>query len=196
MGKWYVMRTIPGKEQQAAELMERTAERSLWTQWRILKKQKLFRVKGRLFLNVDDMFPGYIFVETDHPEELQEQLEKSREYPTLTGNLSGNMRGNPAAGKREVEIIAVEEKDLEFLKNVCGSELDKAMALSMVEADKEGNLVRIDGILEKYENRITRKRLRKRYVLAQVDLFCRKEDILFGICLPGDEIYQTVKTSR
>lgn len=187
MGKWYVMRTVPGKERRTAELMERTVARSLWTHWRILKKQKLFRVKGRLFLNVEDMFPGYIFVETDHPEELQEELEKSREYPALAGN--------PATGNHKAEVIAVEGKDLEFLKSVCGPDLDKPMALSMVEADEDGNLIRIDGILEKYEKLITRKRLRKRYVLAQVDLFCRKEDILFGICLPGDEIYQVVKAS-
>ena len=163
MGKWYVMRTVPGKEQKAAELIERTVESNLWVQWRILKKQKLFRVKGHLLLNTEDMFPGYIFIETDHPEELRGQLEKSREYPTLMGN--------PGTGKPTVEIIAVEEKDLEFLKNVCGSELDEPMALSVVETDDDGNLIHIDGILEKYENRITRKRLRKRYVLAQIDLF-------------------------
>lgn len=183
MGKWYVMRTVPGKEQKAAELIERTVESNLWVQWRILKKQKLFRVKGHLLLNTEDMFPGYIFIETDHPEELRQELEKSREYPTLVGN--------PGTGKPTVEIIAVEEKDLEFLKNVCGSELDEPMALSVVETDDDGNLIHIDGILEKYENRITRKRLRKRYVLAQIDLFCRKEDILFGICMPEDEIYSS-----
>ena len=156
MEKWYVMRTVPGKEAKAAELMERTVDRNLWKQWRILKKQKLFRAKGHLFLNTEDMFPGYIFVETGHPEELQEELGKSREYPALLGNQG--------TGKHSVEVIPVEGKDLEFLKSVCGPELDK------------------------YENRITRKRLRKRYVLAQIDLFCRKEDILFGICMPGDEI--------
>lgn len=182
MEKWYVMRTVPGKEQKAAELMERTVDRNLWKQWRILKKQKLFRAKGHLFLNTEDMFPGYIFVETDHPKKLQEELEKSREYPALLGNLG--------AGKYSVEVIPVEEKDLEFLKSVCGSELDQPMALSVVETDSEGNLIHIDGILGKYENRITRKRLRKRYVLAQIDLFCRKEDILFGIRMPGDEILE------
>lgn len=186
MDKWYVMRTVPGKEQKAAELMERTVDRKLWSHWRILKKQKLFRAKGHLFLNTEDMFPGYIFVETDHPEELQEELEKSREYPALVGN--------PGTGQLTVEVIPVEEKDLEFLKSVCGTELDKPMALSVVEADGEGNLIHIDGILGKYENRITRKRLRKRYVLAEIDLFRRKEDILFGIRMPGDEILEERQT--
>lgn len=177
MGKWYVMRTVPGKEAKAAELIERTVEHRLWVKWRILKKQKLFRVKGHLFLNVEDLFPGYIFVKTEHPQELSEALERSREYPRMIGNV-------------KAEIIPVEEKDLEFLKNVCGYDLQKPMELSEVEADEEGNLIHIDGILKNYENRIIRKRLRKRYVLAEIDLFSRKEDILFGIRMPGDEILE------
>lgn len=175
MGKWYVMRTVPGNEQNAIELMERTATRSLWRHCRILEKQKLFRVKGSLLLNTEDMFPGYIFVETEKADELQEELKRSREYPKLIGNL-------------KPEIIPVEDKDLEFLKSVCGPELDKPMALSEVETDKEGNLIHIGGILKKYESRIVRKRLRKRYVLAQIELFCRKENVLFGIRVKGDEI--------
>ena len=100
MEKWYVMRTVPGKEARAAELMERTVDRNLWKQWRILKKQKLFRAKGHLFLNTEDMFPGYIFVETDHPEELQEELEKSREYPCIAGKPGSRkiFRGSYSCG--------------------------------------------------------------------------------------------------
>ena len=177
MEKWYVMRIVPGKEAEALELMGRTVDPRLWTKRRILKKQKLFRVKGHLFLNVEDLFPGYIFVETEHPKELSEALERSREYPKLIGNV-------------KAEIIPVEEKDLEFLKNVCGEDLQKPMALSEVEADEAGNLIHIGGILKNYENRIIRKRLRKRYVLAEIDLFSRKEDILFGIRMPGDEILE------
>ena len=59
-----------------------------------------------------------------------------------------------------------------------------------MEADESGNLIHIGGILKTYENRIIRKRLRKRYVLAEIDLFSRKEDILFGIRMPGDEILE------
>lgn len=183
MGKWYVMRTVPGKEAKAAELIERTVEHRLWVKWRILKKQKLFRVKGHLVLNVEDLFPGYIFVKTEHPQELSEALERSREYPRMIGNV-------------KAEIIPVEEKDLEFLKNVCGYDLQNPMELSEVEADEEGNLIHIDGILKNYENRIVRKRLRKRYVLAEIDLFSRKENILFGIRMPGDEILEENGYSR
>ena len=177
MEKWYVMRTVPGKEREAGALMERTIDKSLWSHWRVLKKQKLFRAKGKLFLSMETMFPGYIFVKSSLPKELEEELNKSREYPKLIGNEA-------------IETVPVEEQDLKFLQAVCGNELEKPMSLSRVEADEEGKLIHVDGILKKYEGQIIRQRLRKRYVLAEVELFQRKENVLFGVYLPGDEIWQ------
>ena len=179
MEQWYVMRTVPGKEEDVLELIERTIDRKLWRQCRVLRKKKLFRVDGRLILNTELMFPGYLFIETGNPEQLREKLERSREYPKLIGEGS--------AGRRD-GMIPVEPEDLAFLKNICGEDLQKEMDLSPVETDEDGNLVHVAGILKTYENRIVRKRLRKRYVLAEVPLFRRKEKILFGICLPGDRI--------
>lgn len=175
MGRWYVMRTVPGREQEAAGLMERTLDRKLWDQCRILGKKKLFRADGRLILTRETMFPGYLFVETDAPERLADELVKSREYPKFIGN-------GPA------DIVAVEEADMRFLESICGDGLQNDMELSPVEVDGEGNLTHIEGVLKQYEDRIVRKRLRKRYVLAEVPLFQRKEKVLFGICLPEDGI--------
>ncbi len=177
MKRWYVCQTWPGREQETADLIERTVRHDLWQQCRILKKETLFRVGGKLILNSDVMFPGYVFVESEYPDELLAHLRKSREYPELIG-----------ADEKSGEFIPVEKKDLEFLQHVCGENLEKKMELSEVEADGEGNLTQVSGILKDYENRIVRKRLRKRYVLAEVDLFQRKEPVLFGIVLPGDQI--------
>ncbi len=54
--KWYVLRTIPGKEPEAAELM------------------KLFRTQGDYLLGRKDIFPGYLFICTDSPQELAKEL--------------------------------------------------------------------------------------------------------------------------
>lgn len=179
MTNWYVMRTSPGREEEALELIGRTVDRRLWEQCRILRKKKLFRVDGRLILNVESMFPGYIFVKTEDPEQLQIELEKSREYPKLVGeNISFGKNG----------LIPVETEDLAFLKSICGENLQRTMELSPVEVDADGNITHVAGVLKAYERRIVRKRLRKRYVLAEVPLFHRKERILFGVCLPGDRI--------
>lgn len=178
MKQWYVMHIKEGMERQATELIRRTVPSDLWSHCRILKKEKLFRGEGKLLLSCEKMFPGYLFIETEWPEELMDYLERSREYPHFVKD-------------EEENLIAINAQDLGFLKSVCGEKLDKSMSLSEVETDEEGNLTHISGVLEKYSGQIVKKRLRKRYVLAQVDLFQRKEAVLFGIYLAGDEIIQT-----
>ena len=175
MNNWFVMRTVPEKEQQAIGLIQRRLDNKLWKQCRVLRKQKLLRSSGRLFMYTEDMFPGYIFVQTDCPDELQEELNKARDFPKLIGN-------------RYVDIVPVEDEDLAFLKSVCGEELQKEMELSKVQTDEEGMIRRIDGILKPYGDKIVKKRLRGRYVLVNVKLFNREEDVLFGIRLETDQI--------
>ena len=176
MDNWYVLRSVPGKEETAVELLRKTVDPELWDVCTVLKKQKLFRTDGKLILDTELMFPGFVFVKTDQMEKLAEVLERSREYP------------RPVGGKECP--VRIEEEDLHFLQQVCGKRLDVPMGLSEVEADDEGNLIRVGGILKPYSGQIVRKRLRKRYVLAEVGLFGRQETILFGIRLPGDQIWQ------
>ena len=173
--KWHVMRAIPGKESEAVDLLERKVSHALWQNCRVLKKQQLFRAQGNYLLSRKDMFPGYIFICTGFPEALAEELKKARKFPQLIGGQGDT-------------LVPVEDEDLEFLENVCGKELAHDMRLSTVRVDEEGQVRSASGALEPYVGQITRQRLRHRYVTAEVPLFNRKENILFGIRLSGDPV--------
>ena len=134
MENWYAMKTMPEKEEEAAELIRRTIPPSLWKSCTILQKKKLFRADGKLILSMEKMFPGYLFLQTDWIQDVSKMLKRSREYPHLLGEGGG-------------QAVRMEEKDLAFLKQVCGEQLDQPMGLSQVEADEEGNLIRVEGIL-------------------------------------------------
>lgn len=175
MSNWYVMRTVPGKEDKAIELMQKYLNRKLWNQCRKLSKQKLFRTGGQLLLNKEQMFPGYIFIQTEEPEVLQDELCKSRRFPILIGN-------------QNIEIVAVDDQELRFLKSLCGEQLHEEMGLSKIQVDEAGDITQIEGVLKPYAGQITKKRLRKRYVLASVELLHRKEEIQFGVILEKDQI--------
>ena len=177
MEKWYVMRTVPGKEQEAGALIERTIDKRPVESVESFEKTEAVPSQREAVLKYGNDVPRLYFVKSSLPKELEEELNKSREYPKLIGN-------------EPIETVPVEEQDLRFLQAVCGNELEKPMSLSKVEADEEGKLIHVEGILKKYEGQIIRQRLRKRYVLAEVELFQRKENVLFGIYLPGDEIWQ------
>lgn len=171
--KWHVMRTIPGKEQEAAAFMERKVSHTLWKDCRILKKQQLFRTQGRYLLGSKEMFPGYLFIYTEFPDELAEELRKAREFPQMVGDRRG-------------KLVPVEDDDLRFLENVCGKNLAHDMELSTVQVDCEGQVRSARGALKPYVGKITRQRLRHRYVMAEVPLFNRRENVLFGIRLDED----------
>lgn len=171
--QWYVMRTIPGKEEDAVSLLNRKIDHRFWDKCRILKKQQLFRLKGEYLVSLKEMFPGYVFIWTEKPENLRRELQKSREFPQLVEN-------------GRTEIVAVEPEDLRFLQSICGEELDRVMGLSTVEVDADGQVTSATGVLKAYVGRIRRQRLRHRYVTAEVELFNRREDVLFGIRVEGD----------
>ena len=173
--RWHVVHTIPGREPEAVELLERKVSHALWQDCRILKKQQLFRTQGDYLLSRKDMFPGYIFICTKFPEALAEELKKAKQFPQPVGSRTDN-------------LIPVEEEDLRFLENVCGKGLAHDMRLSTVRVDNEGVVRSASGALEPYMGRITRQRLRHRFVTAEVPLFNRRENVLFGIRLEGDPV--------
>jgi transcription antitermination factor NusG len=170
---WYVMRTIPGKEQEAVMLLGKKINHRLWENLRILKKQQLFRTRGKYLLSTKELFPGYIFIETTSPKDLEKELQKARLFPQLIGN-------------GEAELVPIEPEDFLFLENVCGTKLANDMRLSTVSVDREGKVKSAAGALKPYIGRITRQRLRHRYVTAEVQLFNRVENVLFGIRVEGD----------
>ena len=67
MENWYAMKTMPEKEEEAAELIRRTIPPSLWESCTILQKKKLFRADGKLIVSMEKMFPGYLFF-TNRPD--------------------------------------------------------------------------------------------------------------------------------
>lgn len=172
---WYILYTTPGKEDEAAELVRNKISPRFWHFCRVPKKQQLFRIHGKYVLNKKVLFLGYVFVATNTPELLQKELWKSHQFPQLFG-------------ERINGIAKVEPKDLEFLCNICGTNLEKDMGLSLVQTDKDGKIVQANGALKPYQDKIIRQRLRQRYVIAEISLFNRKEEVLFGVKVDGNVV--------
>ncbi len=178
MEKWYVLKTVPGREQEAADLVRRAVTPGLFTECRVLRKIKVFRSGGALHFLEDALFPGYVFVRTACPGALEEELKRSRDFPQL-----------PSAAP-------VEEADLAFLTDVCGRELERPMGLTRLTLDGDRRIIRAEGILGRYIDRIIKLNLHKRFALAKVELFGRAQPVLFGICLEQDGLLYPARTAQ
>lgn len=178
---WYVLRTLNEQEEKAAALLERAVPKSMYSLCRIPQKLKVFRLGGEFRLVKDKMFPGYLFVKTACPQKLQRELKKSREFPQFFPF------GKTETG--EDELIVVGSQDLSFLQKVCGAELQTVMGVSDVLLGEDKKIVEAHGALEHYVHQIVRQNLHRRFAVAEVPLFNRKQTVLFGIRLEQDRYF-------
>lgn len=182
---WYALRTASGKEERAAALLRERAGADLFSCCRVLKKNRVFRSGGRLHILEDVMFPGYVFIKTARPEALAGETGKAGAFPQVF-----SFEAFGASGQRPIRL---EEADVAFLEHVCGKSLQRTMGISRIFLDRERRIVRADGVLAPYLNRIVRLNLHKRFAVAEIPLFNRTQPVLFGIVLTGDK--ETARTS-
>ena len=178
---WYAIMTEQGQEYNSAELIKRVVPCSLCTLCSIPKKAKPFRHGGVYYATEDILFPGYVFAQTAHAEELRRELQKSREFPQF-----------PVFGKDKEgndQLIPISEKDLAFLQEVCGGQLQSVMGITDITLGEDKRILRARGVLEHYVGQVVKLNLHKRIAVTRVELFNRSQDIFFGIRLKQD-VYQ------
>lgn len=168
MDQWYVLKTVPGREQEAAELIRRAVTPGLFKECRVLRKIKVFRSGGTLRFPEEVMFPGYVFVRASSPEALEEELKRSRDFP------------------RFPSVTPVEPADLAFLKDVCGGDLERPMGVTRLTLDGDRRIIRADGILNRYLDRMIKLNLHRRFALVETVLFNRVQSVLFAVTLEQD----------
>ena len=170
MEQWYVLKTVPGREQEGADLMKRAVTPGLFKECRVLRKVKVFRSGGALRFLEDVLFPGYLFVRTACPEALERELKRSGDFPQFPS------------------VTPVEAADLAFLKDVCGDNLERPMGVTRLTLDMDNRIIRADGILGGYLDRIIRLNLHRRFALVETPLFNRIQSVLFGVTLERDPL--------
>ena len=84
---WYVMQTITGKEQELADVIWRvlTGERKKYERCFVLYQEYDRRSGGKLEACIEVLFPSYVFVETDAPEEFFLELKHVPKMSKLLG---------------------------------------------------------------------------------------------------------------
>ena len=114
------------------------------------------------------MFPGYLFVITDKPEELYWRL---KEIPQFTKLL-----------RTEDEIfLSVADDEKKFLENLLNGDKEDVVGLSKVRLNEKKEIVSAEGPLKHYVGNIVKKKIRLRYVMIDVVLFGKRRTVLVGV---------------
>ena len=86
---------------------------------------------------------------------------------------------------QDAAFFYVEKEEEIFLRSMQDEE--HVVRRSLVEVDSKGQIIRADGPVGMYFDRIVKQRLRKRYVWIEQELLGKKREIYLGIKLKEDQ---------
>lgn len=161
---WYAIQVMSGNERQTAAMCrtlvdDRTLSGVFSPEIEVMKKYEGAWHKERRL-----MFPGYLFVTTDQPEQLYLDF---MHVPKLTKLLG--------TGK---EPVALSEKEVSFLRRILNAEGVVEMSQGVLEGSRlviqEGPLKGLEGLVKKIDRH-------KRKAVLEVEMFGRIVDVEMGV---------------
>lgn len=123
------------------------------------------KFRGKWHEIEDILFKGYIFIITDHVEELFTELKKIPDLTRLLGNDGEN-------------IYPIYKEEAKFLSQFGGKQHIVNMSIGYIE----GDIIHIDhGPLMGYEGHITKIDRHKRIAYVDLSLFGRQTTVKVGL---------------
>lgn len=167
---WYVLQCRVGQEREIiASLRQRLSSEALSAAF-LFQSERLWRAGGGVWkLITKDMFPGYVFMESENPEKLSRELEEYR----------GIVRILEEPGYL-YSVYAEEEKRLLAL---CGPE--HVLRLSYGYRENGVNCL-IDGPLKGIESQIIKADWHRRFAQIEIPVSGKKTIVWAGLGLPEE----------
>lgn len=170
---WYVIQTISGEEQKIMMLLQ-DMQGNETLPYFVPVYEEVLRSGGKSRISFKKLFPGYIFIETDKPEEVSRYLRKIPDFSRLLGTKEDD---------NLFSFVPVEANDEAFLKDLFA---DGIMHVSYVQLSKTNRIERVVGPLARYRNHITKLEIRHRMAIVEAEVFGKTRKIKFGLWTDGD----------
>lgn len=180
---YYVLQVAPGTEAKTEKYMLRILPSRLYGRcfYPIRHRKKKFHGKWKDIY--EKLIPGYVFITTDHVEDLYLELEK---VPVFTKLL----------GKNDGYFSKLQDSDVEWLEKLMNqNNMTKGTAnedfhevlISKVSVEEGGEVKIISGPLKNMEGRIKKLNLHKRIAEVEVEFMNRMTVLYLGIELLKNE---------
>ncbi len=175
---WYVIQTVNGQEQQVCTWINQRMDHTLFERCFVPLYEDVWRKEGVGHISIKKTFAGYVFIKTDRPDEVYEELRKIPQFAVL---LSDQPDQNNQKEKTFIPVSAEEER---FLSSIY---TDGIMRVSYIEKNSNGRVTTIIGPLEQYQEYIIKLDLSHRRAVAEIPLFGQMRRMKFGLWCEKDE---------
>lgn len=184
---WYVIQTVNGQEQQVCTWINQRMDHTLFDRCFVPLYEDVWRKEGVGHISIMKTFAGYVFIKTDRPDEVYEELRK---IPKLAIMLSDQI---DQSSQKEKTFIPVSAEEEQFLRSIY---TDGIMRVSYIEKNSDGRVTSIIGPLEKYRDHIVKLDLSHRRAVAEIPLFGQMRRMKFGLWCEKDEKIPWIEEER
>lgn len=166
---YFVIQVISRTENEMMKNIKDYVSASLIKDIFVPLRKRMKKVDSKWVEYEERCFPGYIFVETDYPKELNAELRKIEKFSLLVGFGKGSAR----------YFMPLSDEEEVFINRLIGK--NNVIDLSKVTIE-EGKVVKIiDGPLMGFEGTIIKYNLHKRVAIIEIDFAGNKSKIQLGI---------------
>lgn len=168
---WYVVQTLGGKEEETADMIRKMVSSYYMEECFVPKRERMKKFHGSWNKVEEVLFYGYVFVISERPEELYQEL---KQIPRLTKVL----------GREDQYFFSLSEEDELFVRKIGNK--DYKTPISQIEL-VEGKQIRvIEGPLKGFVGDVVKVNLHKREVTVKVGFMGREMELFLGIEMVED----------
>lgn len=158
---YYVIQVSPNEEQKIVRLIKNAIPKELCRECFFPVRNIRRKVRGEFADIREKLFPGYVFVESDKPQELYENLKV---IPHLTKMLGADFDEDSQA----LKFIELPADEIAWLTQIMSDDDKNTVPLSQVTVDARGNVEILSGALKYLAACVLKFDLHKRIAKVQV----------------------------
>lgn len=160
MSNYYVIQVYTGTEKKAVETIKKNVPKEAIGDCFYVVKRRKKKYQGTWHLTEENCFPGYVFLETDDPQEMARSLVSLKMYARLLGLDKETFY---------VQSIAPEERF--FIDSMTNRQNDERLIdLSSVQIEEGQNVRIVGGPLKGFEGKVKKFDLHRRKAIIELNI--------------------------
>lgn len=141
---WYVIQTMVGNENNIREQIGKLISRDLYKECFSIKYENIWKKSGSSNICVEALFQGYLFIETDNPEQLYMGLKGVEGFSSMLTDKDD----------KEITFLKVEKDEQELLESLINGDPEHIVRVSYVHRNKQKRIDYAKGPLKNYVDKI------------------------------------------
>lgn len=162
---WYVMQVATGKEESVRQVCKKYLAEESYMDIFIIRFNRAKRYFGKWHRECEIMFPGYLFIDTENPRDVYEEL---KQVPEITKLL----------GRDAEEFQPIEQHKENMFKQLLNIDYEIDISKGIILGDK---VIVTEGPLKGNEGMIRKINRHKRIAVLSLEMFGQSTDVTVGL---------------